>query len=131
MAKNEFIEISDKKTGKIKIEINKFLEEMIKQLAKNSPEKLKTLREEIDEIIKNETERKQEEKPRIGEYFKDAFGRSFIVTSKNTLKEEPTVRLRRGLSEWDVSFKDLYNKDGTKKNISEDILKENEVEVLF
>jgi ribosomal protein S21 len=128
-ASKQYIEIADK-NNKIKVEVNALFDAALKQL-KKSPETLKGLREQIDEIIKSETDRKNENKPQIGEYFKDTFGRSFIVVGKNDLSEDKSFTLRRGNVLYNVKITDAYEKDGTKKNIEEKTLEENCIEVLF
>jgi len=129
-ASKQYVEIADK-NGKIKIEINHFFEEAIKQLKKNAPEKLKTLREEIDEALNEETKKRIENAPKIGARFNDCYGRTWLVTGKNTLLEEPVATMRRGNSQITIRFKDFIAKDGSAKIIEEKALSENLVEVKF
>jgi actin-like ATPase involved in cell morphogenesis len=126
----KYIEIADK-NNKIKVEINDFFEKALKELKKKSPETFKTLKEQIDAIIKETEEKKKELQPKNGEVFKDTFGRSYMVTSKNTLSEDQTVTLRRGNVQYKVKMSDCYEKNGKKKIIAEDKLTEESIEIKF
>lgn len=131
MADNkQYIEIVDgKKT--IKVELNKFFNEAVKELVAKSPKTIDGLIEQLEAAKKQILEKFNEEKPRIDECFKDVFGRSYFVVGKNTLGEEKSIVLRRGMSQYTLKLSDLYEKNGEKKKITNELLEQTEVKVMF
>jgi hypothetical protein len=129
-ASKQYIEIADK-NNKIKVEINTFFEKALKEISKTHPEALAEIQKKIDEVMKAEKERKESEHPKIGEIFKDNCGRSYVIMGKNMLSEQPVATLRKGTIQYKVKIKDLYEKDGSRKTLTEDLLEEQEVDILF
>lgn len=129
-ASKQYIEIADK-NNKIKVEINTFFEKALKEISKTHPEALDEIQKRIEEVKKAEKERKEIDSPKIGEVFKDHCGRSYVVMGKNTLIEQPIATLRKGSIQYKIKIKDLYEKDGSRKTITEDALEEEDIEILF
>lgn len=115
------------KDGKFNIEINKFANKIVKTLGRDKSKNLvEMLQDAISEIKKSA----DDNKPKLGERFTDLFGRSYVVMGKDDLLGETRVILRRGFKQYIAKLSELYNKDGSKKYIKEDIT-ENEVLLKF
>lgn len=119
----DIIEIKDDKGKKIKVEVNKFFDQMVSALKKN-PKKITALSEQLEEALEEIKKDQEENRPKLGESFSDLFGRRYTVVGKR-LNEK--VLLRRGNKQYEVAIKELYSKNGEKKNIPTEIIEDDTV----
>ncbi len=112
------------KDGKVKVEINKFLKEMVKKF---KPEKVEAIIEQLQKAMDEAREKKEDSKPVLGECFKDISGHSYTVIGRDIISDKPKAILRKGNERYTVEIKELYEKDGTKKAMTEEVLEDVEI----